>query len=179
MIWFTSDFHVGHRNIIKYCNRPFQSVEEMDEYLLHEWHSKVSDDDTVYFLGDFSLDRRAERVLSMLNALPGDIHFIRGNHDVALKNVDLPQFHSGTLEVEIDGQRLLLSHYPFEEWSGMPFRNGRIHSGSTVWHLHGHSHGNLKTIVSGRYDISWDVHKCILSWDTIKTKITATLPSTA
>jgi calcineurin-like phosphoesterase family protein len=54
MIWLTADTHFGHTNILKYCGRPFSSIEEMDETLINNWNNKVNQDDTVYHLGDFS-----------------------------------------------------------------------------------------------------------------------------
>ena len=53
--WFTSDFHLGHRNIIRYCSRPFASVEEMDAAILANLNKLVGADDVLYFLGDFCL----------------------------------------------------------------------------------------------------------------------------
>lgn len=51
-IFFSSDLHFGHKNIIKYCTRPFESVEEMNKKLIENWNSVVTNDDTVFFLGD-------------------------------------------------------------------------------------------------------------------------------
>ena len=53
--WFTADFHLGHQNIIRYCNRPFHSTSEMDEAILGNLNSLVRQDDVLYFLGDFCM----------------------------------------------------------------------------------------------------------------------------
>jgi calcineurin-like phosphoesterase family protein len=54
-VWFTSDFHLGHRNIIRYCNRPFDSTDDMDATILANLNKKVGENDILYFLGDFCL----------------------------------------------------------------------------------------------------------------------------
>ena len=54
-LWFTSDTHYGHTNIIKYCNRPFQSIEEMNQALADNWNDRVEADDKVWHLGDFAM----------------------------------------------------------------------------------------------------------------------------
>jgi len=53
-IWFTSDTHFNHRNIIGYAQRPFESVEEMNEVMIERWNASVRGEDTIYHLGDFS-----------------------------------------------------------------------------------------------------------------------------
>lgn len=53
--FFTSDTHFGHANIINLCNRPFKDVNHMNNMLVENWNSVVSDDDTVFHLGDFAL----------------------------------------------------------------------------------------------------------------------------
>ena len=71
--WFTSDTHFGHANIMKYCNRPFASVTEMDETLIANWNAVVRNGDTVFHLGDFAFCRETnavERLLKRLNGLP-------------------------------------------------------------------------------------------------------------
>ena len=54
MIWFTADLHLAHKNIINLCNRPFKSVEEMDETIINNWNSVVRENDDVYVVGDFA-----------------------------------------------------------------------------------------------------------------------------
>lgn len=79
MIFFTSDHHFWHANIIKFCGRPFSSVEEMNEMMVKNWNDVVGPDDTVYCLGDFSMAfRPVETFTSRLN---GKKYLVPGNHD--------------------------------------------------------------------------------------------------
>jgi len=79
MIWFSSDQHFWHANVIQYCNRPFKSVEEMNEKLIANWNSVVKPEDTVYCLGDFSLAFRSVELYS--HRLLGNKMLVPGNHD--------------------------------------------------------------------------------------------------
>ena len=80
MVFFTSDLHLGHRNIIRLCNRPFSSIDEMDEYLIEKWNKKVTNADTVYILGDLMF-RNEKPPEEYLRQLRGKKHLIIGNHD--------------------------------------------------------------------------------------------------
>lgn len=80
MNYFTSDLHLGHRNIIRLCNRPFATIEEMDETLIRNWNAKVTNGDTVYILGDL-LFRNEKPAEEYLKQLKGKKHLIIGNHD--------------------------------------------------------------------------------------------------
>ena len=51
-LWFTSDLHLGHRNVIKFCNRPFENEKEMNEKLIENWNSVVDEKDIIFVLGD-------------------------------------------------------------------------------------------------------------------------------
>jgi calcineurin-like phosphoesterase family protein len=75
--YFTSDTHFNHANIIVHCNRPFKDVKEMNEILIKNWNDIVTYDDTIFHLGDFSLNCDKE----FLNRLNGKIIHIKGNHD--------------------------------------------------------------------------------------------------
>ena len=131
--WFTSDQHLGHRNIIKYCGRPFSDVQEMDERIIVLWQSIVQPEDIVYVLGDFSF-HEPEKTTSILSRLPGHKVLIKGNHDnrKRLKKVrgwnSIKDYH----ELKFGETRVVLSHYPIQEWRA---------KGSGSFHLHGHSHG--------------------------------------
>lgn len=78
---FIGDTHFNHNNIIKYCNRPFKNVEEMNEHIIKQWNSVVKKDDTVYHLGDFALKSDQEMITDLVKRLNGSIILILGNHD--------------------------------------------------------------------------------------------------
>ena len=82
--FFTSDTHFNHANIIRFCNRPFKDVEQMNEVMIANWNSVIGKDDTVFHLGDFCLGGAAEWT-KILDRLNGKIYLIMGNHD--LKNI--------------------------------------------------------------------------------------------
>ena len=83
-VFFTSDTHFNHANILKFCDRPFKNVEEMNETIIVNWNKVIGKDDTVFHLGDFCLGGSAEWT-KILDRLNGKIHLIVGNHD--LKNL--------------------------------------------------------------------------------------------
>ena len=140
MIWFTSDPHYFHKNIIKYENRPFDSVEEMNETMINNWNSVVDPKDTVYLLGDFAFVNKRHELEGIVRKLNGHVHWIRGNHD-KIKNVKGFAWEGTYQEVSYDGGsegkgkwKFVLSHYPFASWN-------RMHHGSI--HCYGHTHGNM------------------------------------
>ena len=164
MIYFTSDLHFFHENILKYQtkDRPFDSVEEMNTYIKRYWKSIIRPSDELYILGDIAMGHKAQTI-ELLRKLPGRIHLIRGNHDNFNKSQEEELFETvqDYKVLKYEGERLVLFHYPIQEWD-------RCYYGDI--HLHGHSHGNLKDIKPNRFDIGWDVHqrfipiKEILSW---------------
>lgn len=79
-VWFTSDLHFGHANIIKYCNRPFDSVDEMNEALITYWNETVAPTDHVWVLGDVFMGKKAE-TMPLAKRLHGEKFLIPGNHD--------------------------------------------------------------------------------------------------
>ncbi len=78
MIYFTSDWHLGHTNVIKYCNRPFKNADEMDKTIIDNFNEIVKSDDTTYLLGDFCFHKNVQYYMDLLN---GYKIFIWGNHD--------------------------------------------------------------------------------------------------
>ena len=77
-IFFTADLHLGHSNIIKYCNQPFQTVEEMNEKLIQNWNDTVSDKDDIYVVGDFAF-MGIKHMEEFLKRLKGRKYLLRGN----------------------------------------------------------------------------------------------------
>ena len=75
-IYFTSDHHFGHKNIIEYSNRPFDNIDKMDEELIRRWNSKIQPQDNVYHIGDVGLTT-PERMKDILDRLNGNIFLIK------------------------------------------------------------------------------------------------------
>ena len=128
-IFLVSDLHLDHKNIIKYCNRPFKDVHEMNYWLIKNWNSTVRKKDTVYFLGDFALSRNnRQRVQNLIHSLNGRKIFIKGNHDRFIKS-----YHHFILKYK--GKYFYLVHNPVEiptTWKG--------------WAIFGHTHNKGKLI---------------------------------
>jgi calcineurin-like phosphoesterase family protein len=131
--FFTSDTHWGHSNIIKYSNRPFASVEEMDRKLIENWNKVVGQDDTIYHLGDLAMGRT--NVPSLLSQLNGQKHLIWGNHD-SNQVRELPGWVSSQpyLEIRLEGKFIILCHYAMRVWN-------KSHRDALMFY--GHSHGSL------------------------------------
>jgi calcineurin-like phosphoesterase family protein len=107
-IYFTSDSHFGHVNIIKYCDRPFQSIYEMDETIISNWNSIIKPTDTVYHMGDFGF-RNFKKYLDRLN---GNIILIRGNHDRTSEIRNSKMICHQRINFEYEGYNFLLNHRP-------------------------------------------------------------------
>lgn len=131
-VFYTSDTHFNHKNIIKYCNRPFSSVDEMNRTLIDNWNSKVGRTDTVYHLGDVQWGSD----LDILNSLRGKKILIVGNHDDK-KVIDSGVFSEvhNLLEINDSGRQVILCHYRLMTWNKI--RRGSIH-------LYGHSHSQIE-----------------------------------
>lgn len=148
--YFTSDTHFGHSNVIRYCNRPFQSAEEMDNTIISNWNNRVKPDDEIYHLGDFSF----RDPLLYTSRLNGRKFLIPGNHD----RRNLPKLKTfftvlpALFELKIQDQLLVLCHYNMRVWN-------KSHYGA--WHLFGHSHGSLnhmKDLLGKALDVGVDSH---------------------
>lgn len=138
--FFTADLHAGHDNIIKFCNRPFTSVNQMNWSLIDNWNSKVNKSDYVWVLGDLSFMNQ-EKTADFVSHLHGRINVILGNHDKTLRGPVLNFLDSDPVaykELSFAESRaprgkldIILFHYPIISWN-------KAFYGS--WHLHGHVH---------------------------------------
>jgi predicted phosphohydrolase len=79
--YLISDFHLDHGNIIDYCDRPFGSVEAMNETLVERWNTAVGSDDEVLYGGDLTIRSSAAALLNWFDELNGEVVFLLGNHD--------------------------------------------------------------------------------------------------
>lgn len=104
-IYVTSDLHLGHKNIIEYCNRPYTSVEDMNTQLINNWNSIISDDDTVFFLGDFCMGNK-DNIISYGKQLKGHKILVLGNHDhgskAAYKEAGFEQIYGEQVVIHFD-----------------------------------------------------------------------------
>jgi calcineurin-like phosphoesterase family protein len=154
-IAFTSDTHYGHANIIKYCNRPFANVDEMNTALATNINKVLPQGGILYHLGDWSMGGKTTPFAfrTMLNNNI-KVYLIEGNHDESnIKNKEFLKLFEGVypfLEKKINGQRITLCHYALRVWN-------KSHHGS--WHLYGHSHGTLPDDPNSRsFDVGVDCH---------------------
>lgn len=138
--WIISDTHFFHDNIVKYCDRPIDHTEIM----VKNWHAMIEPEDTVLHLGDIFMGKRAQTI-PLLNKLPGDIWFIRGNHDkqgihwyntAGFRHVGWVQKGWGKILnaaefTTAEGKRVLFTHYP-----------DTTHTDQWDINIHGHIHNN-------------------------------------
>ena len=161
MIWFTADFHLSHKNILKYCNRPFRDINEMDEMILNNLEASVKPQDTLYYLGDLTFKiEKAKLFFEQFKDLK--IHFIIGNHDNQ-KIINIAKKYCASIShlknINIEEQKITLCHFAMRVWHKSHFNS---------WQLYGHSHGTLEPI-GKQLDVGVDNNKFKpISFDQIK-----------
>lgn len=137
-VWFTSDYHLYHKNVIRYDGRPFQTLEEMHQAIRENHNSVVGQNDYVIYLGDLAFINQANLPLNFLNSLNGNFIFVRGNHDDLLLDREFEEEYGDRifdlLEVVLKMDRFICCHYPMLVWN-------RSHLGT--FHVFGHVHGHL------------------------------------
>lgn len=160
MIYVCSDTHFNHANILKYepTSRPFETIEEMNNTIIKNWNSVVTEEDTVYVCGDMFMGP-LDKINKILDQLNGKIILVRGNHDTKNR---LEYFKEYGIEVkDIDyisykGRFFILCHFPIasEEFINMVRKDN-----SEVVVLYGHVHSNAPTgYVDGTYHVGMDTN---------------------
>ncbi len=162
MIYFTSDLHFYHSNVIRYCNRPFEGYMSMNEALAENWNNTVKAKDEIYILGDITM-RGPDVVNKLMPTLNGKKYLIRGNHDIFTRKQSfdatnfefVKDYHSFNFQEKGNSHMICLMHYPLMTWN---------HKMRGSIHLHGHIHSppayNEENIKSGilRFDVGADAH---------------------
>lgn len=138
MYFFTADEHYNHKKIIEYCNRPFKSIDEMNEVIISNFNSVVSKTDVTVHCGDFCWCKNQIEASLIIKRLNGNHIFLKGSHDRWITKSPKYIWHK-----HINGQFIVACHYAMRTWE-------RSYHGS--WQVFGHSHGRLEPI--GK---QWDV----------------------
>ena len=136
--FYISDLHIGHANVVRFDNRPFADVNEMNNKIIENWNARVRTDDMVYILGDFIWAKESDWPF-FVGPLAGNKVLIRGNHDPRqFSNTTKRMFQEITnlKEIKDDGRHVVMCHYP------MPFF--RAGFAPTAYMLYGHVHQTLE-----------------------------------
>jgi len=163
MIYYISDNHWSHANIIKYCKRPFNDVEEMNSEMIRRWNETVTPEDTVYYLGDFALGK-GEDIVPLVASLNGQKHLIYGNHDEGSLSKHR-QAEWLTIQPELyaddNGRVVWMSHYPLYKNPIPDKRNLVRPKASRNWHISlcGHCHNEWQISDAGCINVGAD------NWD--------------
>lgn len=172
--WYTSDLHLGHANIVKFCDRPWDTVDQMNEGIVQRWNNVVAPDDEVYVLGDLALGKLDDS-LAVAARLNGQKYLVPGNHDrcwygnkrVRIRDVERYEeagfqvLAEKTFHCMADGTFALLCHFPYT----LDERHGSKHAehhpeDNGSWLLHGHTHS--ERILS---DHPRQIHVGMDAWD--------------
>lgn len=133
--FYTADLHLGHAGIIGLCNRPFATVEAMDEKLIENIRETVGPKDDLWIVGDLAMVKSIDkpRIEAMFKRIPGRKHLVAGNHDkLWVRELNWTSV-STLVEIKDEGTRVTLCHYPLMTWPGA--RHGALQ-------LFGHVHDN-------------------------------------
>lgn len=144
-IFFTADYHLFHRNIIKYCNRPFSNTHRMHETIIKNHNALVNEEDTIYFLGDLTMESPSsrQRIEAILNQLNGNFIMILGNHDkfkpYTYLEMGFSSVHTSLMISHYDHHKIILCHDPAWVQPGML-------NPSVSFAIVGHVHASWKHI---------------------------------
>lgn len=183
MRWFISDLHFYHKNIIHLQDRPYTSVEEMNETLIASWNNTVAKGDVVYIIGDFSFGKYDE-TKAIVEKLNGVKVLIRGNHDSRFTSSTFIKLGFNDVYdhviIKLEGIKVVLSHYPYNPpWYKQLWEKVRRPS-YTRWYtqfrlndygmplIHGHNHSGPNNFYKTNkgtkcINVAWDISKRFIS----------------
>lgn len=159
MIYFTSDWHIGHDKEFIWKARGFNSIEEHDTAILLHCNKIVGPEDELYILGDLVMSGNEKEWNRVYNQLfCQNVHYIQGNHDTDYK-MDLYDgygfnFHGYADIIKYQKKTFYLSHYPTMV--------GNKEDKKFLWNLSGHTHSKNK-FEYGQYhiyNVAVDAHNC-------------------
>jgi calcineurin-like phosphoesterase family protein len=199
-VFFSSDWHIGHKNVLKFSNRPFKDIEHMHRVLINNYNHSVGDQGVCYFLGDHGLCG-SDTMRKVMKQLKGIKVLVLGNHDKGINTMYNMGFdvvlHGATLQIA--NQRVTMSHCPLfgvyrentegmrggrknENWHGEHLEKRRIFTTPDYgqFHLHGHIHspnsGKSQKILDRQYDVGVDANNYTpVSISTIESWISKTI----
>lgn len=131
-VWLISDNHFNHQKIIEYCNRPFKTVEQMNEEMIKKWNSVVKEGDKIYHLGDFGFGSK-EQIANVVSKLNGRIFLILGNHDN-----HTPQWYHDAGVKEVYDHPIIIKDFVVLSHAPQPFMSGN----NGLSFIYGHIHDN-------------------------------------
>ena len=154
MIYFTSDLHFDHINIIQYCARPFTNVNEMNETIVENYNRRVRKNDICYILGDVMM-RNTESARECLNRLNGHKFLLNGNHDFLKDNGTVFEWIKDYYKLRWNHKKFILCHFPFVSWDNMEKGSYCLHG-----HQHNTSEYNNEMRAAGirRFDVGVDAN---------------------
>lgn len=166
MIYFSSDWHLGHENVLQFDSRPFASIQEHDEHILAQVNATCGINDDLYFLGDFTKSKKKEIIHAYISRIHCRLHFVFGNHDDDIRKF-LKQFpelvtsFQDAAYIKYQKQKIYLHHYSCRTWRSSQYGS---------WHLYGHSHGKLENRPHGKsMDVAVHLHDYKpISFDQVK-----------
>lgn len=161
MIWFTSDLHLGHTNILRHANRPFNTIHQMNDRLIGSINDRVSWSDELWVIGDFSFRIPTAEVIRLRERINcRTVNLVRGNHDVHFAQEECPfqkevNYYEGLHTSDSNRYRLVLFHYPIMDWNGANDGAINLHG-----HIHAHADYNERNRSQGlfRYDVGVDAN---------------------
>jgi calcineurin-like phosphoesterase family protein len=164
--YFTSNLHLGHNNVIRFSDRPYFDVNEMNEALISNINKVVLPEDSLYILGDLSFKCSKGDASELIKKIAcKNLYLINGNHDKDWSQTSLFKEVCDYKELKLeDGMKVALFHYPIMDWNGCGHHRG---DDARKWsvHLHGHIHSkgnerNLQNFIKGiyRYDVGVDAN---------------------